>query len=64
MPIRTLYRPLNVVFCLGLGVGALVWAQAPAAPPATGTTPPIATVPGMPAVVDPANLYSETTPEN
>ena len=36
---------------LGAGLAALAWAQAPS---------PIVTVPGMPPVPDPANLYSET----
>jgi len=36
---------------LGAGLAALAWAQAPS---------PIATVPGMPPVPDPSNLYSET----
>jgi len=36
-------------------------AQAPAVPQGRGAAPTVATVPGMPPVVDPANLYSETT---
>jgi YVTN family beta-propeller protein len=55
-----LSRSLNRVFWLGLGVGALGWAQAPAGPPKPDATPAVATVPGMPPVVDPTNLYSET----
>ena len=35
---------------LGAGLAALAWAQAPS---------PIVTVPGMPPVPDPSNLYSE-----
>ena len=60
MPFRNLSGALNRVFWLGLGVGALVWAQAPAGPPKPDAAPAIATVPGMPPVVDPTNLYSET----
>lgn len=41
----------------GLGVAVCVWAQ-PAA------HAPIETVPGMPPVVDPTNLYSETGPDH
>ena len=48
------------IFWLGLGVGALVWAQVPAGPPKSDAAAAVATVPGMPPVVDPANLYSET----
>ena len=53
MKLQTLFVHL-IALCLG-GVAAAVGAQAPA--PA-----PIATIPGMPPVVDPANLYSETSP--
>jgi YVTN family beta-propeller protein len=60
MPFRNLSGALNRVFWLGLGVGALGWAQAPAGPPKPDAAPAIATVPGMPPVVDPTNLYSET----
>ena len=41
----------TLAWSLGLGMAALAWAQAPA---------PVATVPGMPPVPDPSNLYSET----
>jgi len=60
MPFRNLSGALNRVFWLGLGVGALGWAQAPAGPLKPDAAPAIATVPGMPPVVDPTNLYSET----
>jgi YVTN family beta-propeller protein len=60
MPFRYLSLSLPRVFWLGLGVGALVWAQAQAGPPRPDAAPAVATVPGMPPVVDPANLYSET----
>ena len=46
MPFRNSSRSLRRVFWLGLGVGALGWAQAPAAPPKPGAAPAIATVPG------------------
>jgi YVTN family beta-propeller protein len=45
---------------LALGMAAFAWAQGPATPAKSGPTA-IAPVPGMPPVVDPANLYSETT---
>ena len=41
----------TLAWSLGLGMAAFAWAQAPA---------PVATVPGMPPVPDPSNLYSET----
>jgi len=43
--------------CLVSGIAG--WAQTPAGAPVAGSAPAIATVPGMPPVVDPANLYSE-----
>jgi len=43
---------------LGLAACALCAAQSPAVAPAAA--PPVATVPGMPPVPDPTNLYSET----
>ncbi len=46
---------------LCLVAGALAIAQAPAAPSSPAVGRSITTVPGMPPVVDPANLYSETT---
>ena len=50
-----------VVLAFALLVAAGVAAQ-PAAPPAAARPAAmIPTVPGMPPVVDPANLYSETT---
>ena len=61
MPFRKWSLSLPRVFWLGLGVGALVWAQAPAGPAKPDVAPAVATVPGMPPVIDPANLYSETT---
>ena len=42
---------------LALGIGALGWAQGSAS---TEAPKAIVTVPGMPPVVEPANLYSET----
>ena len=41
----------TLAWSLGLGMAAFAWAQAPA---------PVATIPGMPPVPDPSNLYSET----
>jgi len=41
----------TLAWSLGIGLATLAWAQAPA---------PVATVPGMPPVPDPSNLYSET----
>ncbi len=61
MPFRNFSVSLPHVFWLGLAVGAFVWAQAPAGPHRPDAAPAVATVPGMPPVVDPANLYSETT---
>ncbi len=48
--------------CLFGALGATAWwvAAQTAAPAGAGTTLAIATVPGMPAVPDPVNLYSET----
>ena len=61
MPFRMLSRSLNRVLWLGLVPGALCVAQIPAAPPNSDAPPAITTVPGMPPVVDPTNLYGETT---
>ena len=51
-----------------LVLGAALWQQAQGAADAPATTkaaaPAVATVPGMPPVVNPANLYSETGPEH
>jgi YVTN family beta-propeller protein len=52
-------RSLTRIFWLGLLPGALCTGQIPAAPPNPRAPPAIATVPGMPPVVDPTNLYSE-----
>jgi YVTN family beta-propeller protein len=52
-------RSLTRIFWLGLLPGALCAGQTPAAPPNPRVPPAIATVPGMPPVVDPTNLYSE-----
>ncbi len=41
----------TLAWSLGIGLATFAWAQAPAT---------VATVPGMPPVPDPANLYSET----
>ncbi len=41
----------TLAWTIGLGMAAFAWAQAPA---------PVATIPGMPPVPDPSNLYSET----
>ena len=48
--------------CLFAGLGATAWwvAAQTAAPPSPATLLGIATVPGMPGVPDPGNLYSET----
>jgi YVTN family beta-propeller protein len=46
---------LRVAFVAG--IAALAWAQGPAPPDATKA---VSAVPGMPAVIDPSNLYSET----
>jgi YVTN family beta-propeller protein len=53
---RTLARTLWLCMLPGI-VGS---AQTPAAPPSSAAARTIATVPGMPPVVDAANLYSET----
>ena len=49
---------LPITFCLGLVVGASCWA---AEPTGSITARAIVTVPGMPPVLNAANLYSETT---
>ena len=54
-------RSLVRLFWLGLVPGALCTAQAPGAPPNPAAPPAVATVPGMPPVVDPANLYGEAS---
>jgi len=50
-----------LVFCLGFVYVAPCSAQGAAGSPANAAKPSVATVPGMPPVSDPANLYSETT---
>jgi YVTN family beta-propeller protein len=46
---------------LGVGLALAAWGwSASAQPPAR----PVETIPGMPPVTDPANLYSETRPDN
>ena len=53
-------KPKNLVAAAALSAALAVhpcFAQ-----PATGAAPAIATIPGMPPVVDPTNLYSETSP--
>ena len=52
-------RSLSRIFWLALVLGAFCSAQIPTAPSNSTGTPAIATVPGMPPVVDPTNLYSE-----
>jgi len=54
MSLRISPRSLNRVLWLGVGAAMLAWAQAP-----SGGANAVATVPGMPPVIDPANLYSE-----
>jgi DNA-binding beta-propeller fold protein YncE len=59
-------QTLVVSLALALGAGPAALAQPSGTPPtaavqAPAATPAITTVPGMPPVVDPANLYSETT---
>jgi YVTN family beta-propeller protein len=49
------------LLCVGLAFGMLCWTQSPAGAPSAGPAPPIETVPGMPPVPDPTNLYSEAT---
>ena len=50
-----------VALSVGLFACAISLAQTPVAPPAAApAAPAIATVPGMPSVIDPSNLYSET----
>ncbi len=63
MRLRTLRHGLNPLLWLGLGVSTLGLAQtpAPAISPHAGAVPSVATVAGMPPVVDPTNLYSEAT---
>jgi YVTN family beta-propeller protein len=46
---------------LGIACSALGWSQLPPGAPGSGAVPAIATIPGMPPVPDPANLYSEAT---
>jgi YVTN family beta-propeller protein len=53
-------RKLVCAAPLALALAVPVSAQAPGKAPAAAAPPPIATVPGMPPVPDPANLYSET----
>ncbi len=54
---RTLARTLGL--CLLAAMAGL--AQTPPAPPSAAAARTVATVPGMPPVIDPANLYSETS---
>ena len=57
---RARYLPLALPLALAFSI---TWvAQAPAqAPAAAPVAPAVSTVPGMPPVADPTNLYSETT---
>jgi YVTN family beta-propeller protein len=60
---RIVVPSLAVLGLCGTLAATYVMGQAPAAPPASAaaSTPPrVATVPGMPPVVDAANVYSET----
>jgi YVTN family beta-propeller protein len=50
-----------VVVVLGLALGAPCWAQTAAGQAGAATAPAVTTVPGMPPVVDPTNLYGEAT---
>ena len=54
--VRPLAGAIAVLFCVALPASAQTPAKAPAPPP----PPAVATVPGMPAVPNAANLYSET----
>jgi len=52
-------RSLSVAWCLGLVCG-VSWLAAGAATPSGPALTTVVTAPGMPPVVDPMNLYSET----
>src|SRR4029077_3133794 len=51
---------LAVLLLIGLGLAPYSLA---ADTPGNAKTPSVQTVPGMPAVIDPSNLYSETRPD-
>jgi YVTN family beta-propeller protein len=53
-------RAIRLALWICLVPSALCTAQGPAGTPAPTAAAAIATIPGMPPVVDPANLYSET----
>jgi YVTN family beta-propeller protein len=53
-------RAISMALWIGLLPSALGTAQAPAGTPTPTHAAAIATIPGMPPVVDPTNLYSET----
>lgn len=58
------FQPRPIAWGLGLALSTLCAAQGPApsaASPAVPQSPTVVTVPGMPAVIDARNLYSETT---
>jgi YVTN family beta-propeller protein len=57
----SLRRALTVGATFALSLPLAGYAQPAAVPPAATPTPVISTVPGMPPVPDPANLYSEQT---
>jgi len=56
------FSPRTLAHLLGFGLAyaAICWAESPARAPAPGAASAITTVPGMPPVPDPTNLYSET----
>ncbi len=55
------FRFLHIALSLGLTLGILCWSVDATAQPNPGSTPAVATVQGMPPVVDPTNLYSEAS---
>jgi YVTN family beta-propeller protein len=52
---------LHIALSLGLTLGILGWSVDATAQPNPGSMPAVATVQGMPPVVDPTNLYSEAS---
>jgi YVTN family beta-propeller protein len=55
------FRSLHIALSLGLTLGILGWSVDATAQPNPGSMPAVATVQGMPPVVDPTNLYSEAS---